>query len=296
MGTQHSVSYPTSCSSYSIMEKLLCSKICFVGAGSMAQAIAGGLVDSGIVEPSNITASATSNRVKDWWTERGMGFSMDNNAVIEEAEVVFIAVKPHLYKSMLGVLDPAKLIYTNKLWVSIMAGVTLEDLVRNLGQITESVGRVVRSIPNTPLMVRKGSVAVTFSEGCTEEDKKLVDKLFSSAGRCVEVPERLQNPFAAMCGSGPAFIYQVIEALADGGVMMGLPRDLATEQAAAMVEGAAGMVLRGDKHPARLKDEVCSPGGSTIRGVQKLEEGGVRAAFMNAVQAASDRNEELGKN
>jgi len=155
--------------------------------------------------------------------------------------------------------------------------------------------RVVRTMPNTPVKVRKGSMSVTFSEECTDDDKDLVITLCSSVGKCDEIPERLQNAFAAMAGAGPAYIYQVIEALADGGVRMGLPRAMAMEHAAAMVEGAGAMVLQAGKHPAQLKDEVCSPGGSTIRGVQKLEEGGVRAAFISAVQAAAERNEELGK-
>merc|ERR1712080_556628 len=169
------------------------------------------------------------------------------------------------------------------------------DLTATLRLVTDSVERVVRTIPNTPVKVRKGSVGVTYSQGCTECDKDIVTTIFSSVGRCNEIPERQQNAFAAMAGSGPAYIYQVLEALADGGVMMGLPRALDMEQAAAMVEGAATMVLQGDKHPATLKDEVCSPGGSTIRGVQRLEQGGVRAAFIGAVQAAAERNEELGK-
>jgi len=271
-------------------------KIGFVGGGAMAQAIAEGLVTSGTVNPSNISASATSIRFQDWWTSRGMTFATNNHQVVSNSEVVFIAVKPHLYTGMLETLAKEGHKYGDKLWVSIMAGVVMTDLTRNIQMVTNSADRVVRTIPNTPAKVRKGSVAVTFSTDCTEMDRKTVTTMFSSVGRCVEIPERLQNAFAAMCGSGPAFVYQVIEALADGGVMMGLPRNLAMEQAAAMVEGAAGMVLQGDKHPATLKDEVCSPGGSTIRGVQKLEEGGVRAAFMAAVQAAAERNQELGNN
>lgn len=259
-------------------------RIGFVGGGAMAQAIAEGLITSGTVDPANITASATTNRFMNWWTSRGMNFTTNNNQVIHGADIVFIAVKPHLYTGVLATLGKAGHKYGDKLWVSIMAGVVLEDLVNNIKMVSQAVDRVVRTIPNTPAKVRKGSVAVTFSEKCSEVDREVVRTMFSSVGRCVEIPERLQNAFAAMCGSGPAFIYQVIEALADGGVMMGLPRSLAMEQGAAMVEGAAGMVLKGDKHPATLKDEVCSPGGSTIRGVQRLEEGGVRAAFMAAVQ------------
>jgi len=261
----------------------------------MAQAIAEGLITSGTVDPVNIMASATSERFKDWWRSRNMSFQTDNHIVISSSDVVFISVKPHLYQEMLETLQKEGRKYEDKLWVSIMAGVVVSDLISAISKVTDMVGRVVRSMPNTPVKVRKGSVAVTFSQGCSTMDRETVTTIFSSVGRCNEVPERLQNAFAAMAGSGPAYIYQVIEALADGGVMMGLPRDLAMEHAAAMVEGAACMVLVGGKHPAALKDEVCSPGGSTIRGVQKLEEGGVRAAFISAVQAAAERNEELGK-
>ena len=271
-------------------------KIGFVGAGAMAQAIAEGLLTSGTLGPDNITASATSSRFRSWWEERKVKFCEDNHTVIEESQVVFIAVKPHLYQGMFDRLQDQARKYGDKLWISIMAGVVLTDLSAAVNKVTTSLAtRIVRSIPNTPVKVRKGSVGVTLSDGCSAEDREVTLTLFSSVGRCVEIPERLQNSFAAMAGSGPAYIYQVIEALADGGVMMGLPRDLAMEHAAAMVEGSAGMVLTGGKHPAALKDEVCSPGGSTIKGVQRLEEGGVRAAFMSAVQAAAERNEQLGK-
>jgi len=272
------------------------TKIGFVGAGSMAQAIAEGLVASGTVEASSIAASATSDRFRSWWEERGIKFGTDNNDVIEKSDVVFIAVKPHLYIGMFDRLSDERRRYGDKLWISILAGVVLSDLDFAVNKVTkEPALRIVRSMPNTPVKVRKGSVAVTLSEGCSSQDRNVVSTLFSAVGRCVEVPERLQNSFAAMAGSGPAYIYQVIEALADGGVMMGLPRDLAQEHAAAMVEGAAGMVLSQGKHPGHLKDEVCSPGGSTIRGVEQLEKGGVRAAVMAAVKAAAERNEELGK-
>merc|ERR1711872_440514 len=262
------------------------TKIGFVGGGAMAQAIAEGLIESGTVDSSNIMASALSDRFQYWWTSRCMDFTLDNNSVISSCEVVFLAVKPHLYQGVLKSLDDDCRKYNGKLVISIMAGVVLADLSEALSCLGLA-HKVVRSMPNTPVKVRKGSVGVTYNEGCTNEDKTLVNTIFSSVGRATEIPERLQNAFAAMAGSGPAYIYQVIEALADGGVMMGLPRDLAMEHAAAVVEGG--------KHPAALKDEVCSPGGSTIRGVQKLEEGGVRSAFMSAVQAAAMRNEELGK-
>lgn len=270
-------------------------RIGFVGGGAMAQAIAEGLLSSGTVSGPLLMASAMTNRTQGWWTDRGVEFTTDNHSVVEACQVVVIAVKPHLYSDMLHSLAREGRKYGDKLWISIMAGVTLADLTTAISLVTDRTDRVVRTIPNTPCKVQKGSVGVTYSGGCSGEDKATVTTVFSSVARVSELPERLQNAFAAMAGSGPAYLYQVIEALSDGGVMMGLPRVLATEHAAAMVEGAAAMVLQGDKHPATLKDEVCSPGGSTIRGVQKLEQGGVRAAFMSAVQAAAERNEELGK-
>jgi len=266
----------------------------------MAQAIVEGLLSSGLVKAENVHASALTNRTQDWWESRGMNFSTSNDTCLAASKIIFIAVKPHLYTEALKALQDGNK-YDGRLWISIMAGVTLADLSAAVAQLTNDMFdsmKIVRTIPNTPFKVKKGSIGLTFSDSCSDEDKALVNSLFSSVARIAEIPERLQNAFAAMAGSGPAYIYQVIEALADGGVMMGLPRDLANEHAAAMVEGAAGMVLQGakeGKHAAKLKDEVCSPGGSTIRGVQKLEQGGVRAAFMSAVQAAAERNEELGK-
>lgn len=261
----------------------------------MAQALAEGFTSSGTVDPANIIASATSDRFKSWWEDRGMKFTKNNNFLVDTCSVVFVAVKPHLYTGAVGAIAEKGANYTvSKLFVSIMAGVTLGDLQAVLKNIT-SCARVVRTMPNTPVKVRKGSMSVTFSDECTDDDKNMVISLCSSVGKCDEIPERLQNAFAAMAGAGPAYLYQVIEALADGGVRMGLPRAMAMEHAAAMVEGSGAMVLQAGKHPAQLKDEVCSPGGSTIRGVQKLEEGGVRAAFISAVQAAAERNEELGK-
>jgi len=271
-------------------------KVGFVGAGAMAQAIAEGLLASGTLEAKDLMASASSSRFQEWWEGRGVTFTTVNHEVVTGCGVVVVAVKPHLYQGVLASLEAEEHRYGDKLWVSIMAGVVLEDLTSAISKVTDKLDRVVRTIPNTPCKVRKGSVGVTFSEGCSQQDRNVVFGIFSSVSRCTEIPERLQNAFAAMAGSGPAYIYQVVEALADGAVMMGLPRDLAMEHAAAMVEGSACMVLNSDgKHPAKLKDEVCSPGGSTIRGVQKLEEGGVRAAFMSAVQAAAERNVELGK-
>eukprot|EP00088_Acartia_fossae_P045727 TRINITY_DN4927_c0_g2_i3.p1 TRINITY_DN4927_c0_g2~~TRINITY_DN4927_c0_g2_i3.p1 ORF type:complete len:285 (+),score=37.46 TRINITY_DN4927_c0_g2_i3:35-889(+) len=278
-------------------ENVLDTTVSFIGGGAMAQAIAGGIVQTRTMESKYIHASAASNRFENWWTSRGMSFTTNNAECLEKSQVIILSVKPHLYSDVILRLADQGVRAENRLWVSIMAGVTLDDLQSAISTISGSgaTDKVVRTIPNTPCKVGEGSVAVTYNSNCTEKDKNIVSQIFSGVSRCVEIPERLQNAFAAMAGSGPAYIYQVIEAMADGAVMMGIPRPLAIEHAAATVRGAATMVLEGDKHSAQLKDEVCSPGGSTIRGVQKLEEGGVRAAFMSAIQAAANRNEELGK-
>merc|ERR1712029_1045700 len=261
------------------------NKIGFVGAGSMAQAIAEGLIASGTVDASNIAASATSGRFQKWWEERSIKFWTDNNEVIENSDVVFISVKPHLYIVMFDRLSDERRRYGDKLWISILAGVVLSDLDFAVNKVTkEPALRIVRSMPNTPVKVRKGRVAVTLSEGCSSQDRNVVSTLFSAVGRCVEVPERLQNSFAGMAGSGPAYIYQIIEALADGGVMMGLPRDLAQEHAAAMVEGAAGMVLSQGKHPGHLKDEVCSPAPSGGSRCWRVEESGLPSWGQSRLQ------------
>jgi len=278
--------------------------VSFIGGGAMAQAIAGGILESKTLGSDHIHASATSSRFESWWSSRGMSFTTNNAECLSKSQVIILAVKPHLYSDMFRELVKQGVKAENKLWVSIMAGVTLADLQAAISTVTGGINgitdRVVRTIPNTPCKVKEGSVAVTYNTNCTSEDKILVTALFSGVARVAEIPERQQNAFAAMAGSGPAYIYQVIEAMADGAVMMGLPRDLAVEHAAATVRGAATMVATAkteekEKHSAQLKDEVCSPGGSTIRGVHKLEEGGVRVAFINAIQAACNRNEELGQ-
>jgi len=170
------------------------------------------------------------------------------------AELVFITVRPSLYEDMLTSLNKEDRQYPSKLWVSIMAGVELSDLTAAIGMVTPMAGRVVRSMPSTPVIVRRGNTAVTFSEGCSSEDRNTIITIFSSLGRCTQLPEKQQNAFSALARSGPAHLYKVLEAMADDGVMMGLPRDLAMEQAASMIEGTAAMVLQAGNHPAAIKE------------------------------------------
>jgi pyrroline-5-carboxylate reductase len=177
-----------------------------------------------------------------------------------------------------------------KLLISIAAGVSIATLQEYAGPDV----RVIRVMPNTPALVHKGSAAYALGVGTTEADAETAEAVFSSVGRAYEVAESLLDAVTGLSGSGPAYVYLAIEALADGGVRMGLPRDLAVQLAAQTVSGAAEMVLRTTLHPAQLKDMVASPGGTTIAGLAVLEAHSVRGAFIEAVEAATLRSRELG--
>merc|ERR1712086_535326 len=167
-----------------------------------------------------------------------------------------------------------------------MAGIQMKTLAGSLKTIADSP-RIIRVHPNTPAMVGTGCSVISIGEGSNEEDANVVKQLLTSVGLCEQVPEYQQDAFTGMAGSGPAYIYTIIEALSDGGVRMGLPRALATQF-------AAKMVLESGKHPGQLKDEVTSPGGTTIRALQVMERGGIRGIMMDAVQASAERAAELG--
>jgi pyrroline-5-carboxylate reductase len=179
---------------------------------------------------------------------------------------------------------------TRHLVVSVAAGIPLAAIASGLGPGP----RLVRVMPNTPCLIGQGASAYCLGPGATAADGELVGRLLSAVGRAYVVPEKLLDAVTGLSGSGPAFVYVMIEALSDGGVRMGLPRDVATTLAAQTVRGAAEMVLASGEHPAVLKDRVASPGGTTIAGLQALESGAVRAALIAAVEAATRRSVELG--
>jgi pyrroline-5-carboxylate reductase len=211
-----------------------------------------------------------------------------NREVVTGADVVFLAVKPQYVAEAApearGAVDEAKLV------VSIVAGVTLAKLAQQFG-----TGRLVRVMPNTPCLVGEAAAAYCLGEGASPDDGQLVKDLLSAVGVAIQVEERLLDAVTGLSGSGPAYAFVMIEALADGGVRMGLPRDVALTLAAQTLLGAAKMVLHTHEHPAMLKDRVASPGGTTIAGLQALEERAVRGALIAAVEAATRRSMELGK-
>ena len=167
----------------------------------------------------------------------------------------------------------------------------------SIARLEEAAGpnvRIIRVMPNTPALIHQGAAAFATGGTATDADAALVSRIFSAVGRAVQVKETLLDAVTGLSGSGPAYVYLVIEALADGGVLMGLPRDLALQLAAQTVAGAAGMVLQTGLHPAALKDQVTSPGGTTIAGLEELEGAAVRSAFLSAVRAATERSRQLG--
>ncbi len=201
---------------------------------------------------------------------------------VEGAELILLAVKPIVIPSVLEeiapILDPEQIV------VSIAVGLTIESYEAVLGRDK----KIVRAMPNTPAAVQEGLTAFTFGSNNSESDRKTVLDLFSLAGRTAVLPERLMNAVSALTGSSPAYVYMFIEAMADGGCYAGIPRDQAYQMAAQAVLGAAKMVIETGKHPAQLKDEVCSPGGTTIRAVAELERAGMRAAVIDAIKCCVD--------
>lgn len=278
--------------------KSLEGKIGFIGAGNMAQPIANGLIESDFVKPSQIYVSAPSTKNFDWWKNAGINTTNDNCEVLSVCHTILLAMKPQfLGAAILSLQKYNKQSELERLFISILAGVTINQLTEKLGTV-RSLGPcdVIRVIPNTPIMVGAGCTAMACHQSVKPVNKMIAKAMFSTLGSvCEEVPENLMNPIGALSGSGPAFVYIMIDALSAGAVKMGVPKALALKLAAQTFLGAAKLVQETGKHPEQLKDEVCSPGGSTITGVYQMEKAGVRAALMDAIEACTKRSEELGR-
>ncbi len=262
----------------------------FLGAGQMATALAKGFLAAQQVTAERLVACdvlpAAANRFHE---QTGGRAAKSVGEVLSVADVVFLAVKPQHMSGLLA--EAARSVQEKHLFISIAAGVPLATLEAGLGPKS----RVVRVMPNTPSLIGRGASAFALGTRATPADGKLVEQLLSTVGIALAVSEPLLNAVTGLSGSGPAYVYLMIEALSDGGVRMGLPRDVASQLAAQTVLGAAEMVLRTGQHPGALKDAVASPGGTTIAGLHALEQHGVRGALMDAVQAATERSRELGQ-
>lgn len=257
-----------------------------VGAGKMASALALAWKQRGLAR--HLVASDPHPAAREAFAKAtGAAVTDDNAAVIRQADVVILAVKPQKLDEVVAPLKGTPDL--SKLVISILAGASTAKLEKALGH-----GRVVRVMPNTPCLVGESATGFCLGAGALAADAELAKLLFGAVGRVFELPEGQLDAVTGLSGSGPAYVFQIIEALSDGGVLSGLPRDVATILAAQTVLGAAKLALETGRHPGQLKDDVASPGGTTIAGLLAMEEGGVRAALMNAVAAATRRSRELG--
>jgi pyrroline-5-carboxylate reductase len=262
----------------------------FLGAGKMATALAKGFLRAGLIAPEDILASdPVEEACKAFAAGTGARTTGYNPDVAKFADVLFLAVKPDQVPAVLTELRGS--LTDDHLLVSIAAGVPLARLEAAL----EEGARVVRVMPNTPALVGSSATAFALGRAASPQDAELVQKLFSAVGVAFQLKEPLLDAVTGLSGSGPAYVYVIIEALSDGGVAAGLPRSVATQLAAQTVFGAARMVLESGQHPAALKDMVASPGGTTIEGLHVLEQGGLRGTLMAAVRSAAEKSRRLGQ-
>ena len=263
----------------------------------MATALMDGIISAKLYSPPDIHCSDIYPPARESAAKKGYTAHETNEGVCANAtDAIMICVKPNCVNDACADIErylagrnPALCPEEVPLIISIAAGITLETL-----QTLLPSKRIVRVMPNTPCLVSSAASAFALGHHATTSDEKLVSSLFNSVGLAIQVPESQLDAVTGLSGSGPAYVFQFIEALSDGGVRAGLPRNVATQLAAQTVKGAAEMVLRTEKHPGILKDGVCSPGGTTIAGVEALENGGFRAAAMSAVTAATRRSMQLG--
>lgn len=262
----------------------------FIGGGNMAEALLKGVLHGLDVPPSHITATdIVPERLTYLETTYGIMTSMDNVRAVQDHDVMILAVKPQTIPTILKMIAPA--VTPDKLIISIAAGVTLDTLQERLG----ANSRVIRVMPNTPALVLAGAAGISPGHAATTQDVALVERMFNAVGRAVVVSDDMMDAVTGLSGSGPAFVFALIEALSDGGVLVGLTRQMATDLAAQTVFGAAKLLLETGKHPGELKDMVTSPAGTTIAGMHALERGGLRGVIMEAVRRATERSAELGR-
>lgn len=259
-----------------------------IGAGNIGTAVIGGILRAKLSDPKNIYASRRNASALEQLSKQfHINTTSDNRKVAKSAAIILVSVKPQNAKQVLteirDVVDDSKII------ISVMAGIKTSLINQLLG----SSCPVIRTMPNTPVLVDSGATAISPGRYARDEHMKIAQTIFKSVGKVEFVPEQLMDAVTGLSGSGPAYIYMVIEAMTDGGVKMGIPREIAHRLAAQTVFGAARLVIETGKHPAILKDEVTTPGGTAIAAVHELETHGLRTMLINAVSTATARSKEL---
>jgi pyrroline-5-carboxylate reductase len=264
-------------------------KLVFLGGGQMAEAIIRGVVAAGLTTPDRIAASEIVPARRAYLSEKvGIRAEASNLDAIEQGEVIILALKPQDIPTVLK--EIGGVVREDQLVVSIAAGVPLSKLEPPF----EASVPVIRVMPNTPCLVGEGMAAIARGKHATDAHADIALRIFNATGKAISVYEGALDAVTALSGSGPGYVAIVIEAMGDAGVRVGLARDVATTLAIQTVLGTAKMLSETGEHPARLKDMVSSPGGTTIAGIHALEQAGIRAAFMDAIVAATNRSRELG--
>lgn len=264
-------------------------KIGFIGSGAMAEAFISGLSSTNEYTADAIYASDIKEKKLQYLQDKyGINVSTNNIDVVKNCDVIIFSFKP---QNIREILTPLKTAFrANQMVLSIVAGMAIETIYK---YVPKEVG-VIRAMPNTPCLIRKGVTAVSFSDHVNEEQKEIALNIINSVGNVHVLQEKLMDAVTALSGSGPAYIFLVIESLCDAGVRAGLPRDVALDLSVQTVIGSGIMADHTKIHPAILRDRVVTPGGTTIAALQVLERSGVRVAFMDAVMAAAERSRELG--
>jgi pyrroline-5-carboxylate reductase len=273
---------------------LTSKKLGFLGGGNMAEAMIKGMLSAGFVESKNIFVSdVMQSRQEFLHSEYKIKVTGDNRDIAAKCDILILAVKPQVVKKVLEEIHD--LVDASKLIVSVVAGVaiiTIEEVLRS-GQ--DKNISIVRTMPNTPALVQEGVTAIASGTHVSKTDIKVSHRLFEAVGKTVDVDESNMDAVTGLSGSGPAYIFMIIEALSDAGVKMGLSRDVANTLTVQTVLGAAKLARESGKHPGELKDMVTSPGGTTISGLHALEAGGLRNTLIDAVEQATLRSRELGR-
>lgn len=263
-------------------------KIGFIGLGNMASAMIGGMLDTGTFSPDEIIGSAKTQATADRAAQRfGIAAGTDNQETARQADVLILAVKPVFLPEVIAEIK--NIVDETKLVISIAAGKSIDWLEQEFGRKL----RMIRCMPNTPAMVGEACTCICLKEDVSKQDEEKARKIMNSFGKASVLPERLMDAFIGVAGSAPAYVFLFIEAMADAAVLAGMPRAQAYEFAAQTVLGSAKMVLETRQHPGVLKDMVCSPAGTTIEAVKVLEEKGMRAAVIDAVNACVEKSRNL---
>jgi pyrroline-5-carboxylate reductase len=273
------------------VDHLIDKKLCFLGCGNMGEALVSGLVQSGSAQPPNIICTDVRlERLEELRARYGIRTTPNNVEAVAQSEVVIYAVKPQLMAEVLK--ETADQLDMSKLIISIAAGVPL----RAIESLLHKELRLIRVMPNIAASVKESATALSAGKHAKKEDVELAMAIFNSVGKAVFLRENyLMDAITGLSGSGPAYIFIIVDALADAGVKMGLSRKDSQFLAAQTVMGAAKMLMETGEHPGQLKDRVTSPGGTAIAGIHTLEKGGLRTTLINAVEAATLRSKELGE-